>query len=82
MDQISTAIGLSNLNERQPMSLAAWNEQYEALSFEHDGWFRAGAAGLRLIRSAIARASRLIYKVALHAPTVEGARSLSGRAAR
>jgi hypothetical protein len=53
MDQLITSIGISCLAPNQPRSLIEWNAQYEAQSFRHDWWFRAGAALVRITRSAI-----------------------------
>jgi hypothetical protein len=53
MDQIITSIAVSCLAPNRPKSLIEWNAQYEAQSLRHDWWFRAGAAFVRIIHSAV-----------------------------
>jgi hypothetical protein len=54
MDALSTAIGISNLGgSSQPKSLAEWNTRYEALSIEHDWWFKAAVAVASFARASI-----------------------------
>ena len=53
MDQLSTSIGISCLANRHPKSLIEWNAQYEALSVQHDWWFKASVALVRRVRSAV-----------------------------
>ena len=53
MDQVTTSLGISYLAGSQPKSLIEWNAQYEAQSLRHDWWFKAGAAVIRMVRSAV-----------------------------
>jgi hypothetical protein len=53
MEQITTSIALRCLAGNRPKGLIEWNAQYEAQSLRHDWWFKAGAAAIRAIRSAI-----------------------------
>ena len=67
MDQLSTAIGISNLNGTYPKSLTEWNAQYEALSFQQDWWFKAGAALANWVRASIVSAVKFTATPALRA---------------
>ena len=53
MDQLSTTIGISCLAGNQPKSLIEWNAQYEANDIRQDWWFKAAAAVVRMVRSAV-----------------------------
>lgn len=53
MDALNTALGFGYARKIQPKSLVEWNAQYEAMSLRHDWWFKAGAAVIRTVRSAI-----------------------------
>ena len=67
MDQLSTAIGLSNFNTRQPKSLADWNAQYEAFSVQQDWWFKAGVSLANWLRHSIVSAAKFTATPALRA---------------
>jgi hypothetical protein len=54
MDTLSTTVGISFFNRRQPKSLADWNARYEALSLENDWWFKAVVALAGWVRTALA----------------------------
>ena len=58
MDQLSTTVGVSFFNRRQPKSLADWNARYEALSLENDWWFKAAVAFAGWAHAALAAVRR------------------------
>jgi hypothetical protein len=56
MDTYHTTFGLALTGSSTSLTPREWNARYEAMSFEHDWWFKAGVAVSRWVRSSIAPA--------------------------
>ena len=68
MDAINNAMGLSlTCSNDRPLPLKQWMDRYDAMSFEQDWWFKAGAAIARFVAATAKSVAAQIATPALRA---------------